>query len=128
MCTTMTRVNRLTDDLNLLQLDYKKLIPPIPPPLLPHPHPISPSPFPPPPPPPPLHPLCLPFSSSLGTLPKHQLSVTTSNRFNILTEATQESEDTELIGDSLIRDQIFEFCFRSKLYYRHCFRGSNLTI
>ena len=40
---------------------------------------------------------------------------------------TQVNEDTKLIGDSLIRDQLDELCSRSKNYHHHCFPRAKLN-
>lgn len=56
-----------------------------------------------------------------------QLLVTTLKLYQILNETLDENEETKLIGDSIIREQLVEFCGRSSSYRkRHCIPGAGL--
>ncbi|MPC97132.1 hypothetical protein E2C01_092426 [Portunus trituberculatus] len=58
-----------------------------------------------------------PASSSSVSIPparalKRQLHLTTYNRFDVLCDLNHENEDRSIIGDSIVRDQLTEFCSR----------------
>lgn len=58
---------------------------------------------------------------------RSHLHVTTSNRFEILVEMEDEPEETRLVGDSILRGQIVEFCDRvPNRRKRFCIPGAGL--
>ncbi|XP_063860688.1 uncharacterized protein LOC135101044 [Scylla paramamosain] len=55
------------------------------------------------------------------------LPTTTYNRFSILTEQIDEPEETRLVGDSIVRGQLVEFCGRvPSRRRRYCLPGASL--
>lgn len=55
------------------------------------------------------------------------LPITTYNKFQILAEAVEEPHDVRLIGDSIIRQQIVEFCGRAPTNRkRYCIPGASI--
>ena len=55
------------------------------------------------------------------------MPVTTFNRYQILAEATEGTEQIKLIGDSIIRNQLVEFCGRDPSHRkRHCIPGASV--
>ena len=58
---------------------------------------------------------------------KRQLPVTFFNRFEVLCDYVNVNEDSRLIGDSIIREQLDEFCSRApRRRRRHCIPGGTL--
>lgn len=59
--------------------------------------------------------------------PKSFLPITTSNRFSILAEEEEEEHETRLIGDSIVRGQLDEFCGRARAKRKRlCMPGARL--
>ncbi|XP_045136675.1 uncharacterized protein LOC123519439 [Portunus trituberculatus] len=55
------------------------------------------------------------------------LPLTTYNRFSILSEQVEETQETRLVGDSIIRGQLEEFCGRvPSRRRRYCLPGATL--
>ena len=56
------------------------------------------------------------------------LPITTCNRFKILVEDEEEDHETRLIGDSIVREQLHEFCGRARNTRRFCMSGGRLDV
>ena len=65
-----------------------------------------------------------------GARPSHSrefLPVTTSNRFQLFATEEDEPSEVRIVGDSIVRDQIHEFCGRArKTRKRFCMPGGRL--
>jgi len=61
--------------------------------------------------------------------PKTMLGITTFNRYQILSDTIEEEHETRLIGDSMIRGQLTEFCGRAShgKRKRMCFPGAKIN-
>ena len=61
--------------------------------------------------------------------PPKMLGVTTFNRYQILSETIEDEHETRLIGDSMIRGQLTEFCGRAShgKRKRMCFPGARVN-
>ena len=58
---------------------------------------------------------------------KNFLPVTTSNRFQLFSNEEEETSEVRIIGDSIVRDQLHEFCGRARrTRKRFCMPGGRL--
>ena len=69
----------------------------------------------------------IPVKNGVKIKPKLITPVETQNAFGPLADLVDEQEDTILVGDSMIRNQLEEFCERSpKKRKRYCYPGAKI--